>query len=259
MKIKKAFQYQLANGAKLLGWTFVWIIVAIIVVPFITTALMGRLGSLSVNDFFSPGLLEFSLIVFLIFFSAATYDGFQYMIQNGVGRKTYFYSKLLVVGIFAFLGSLVSVLYNMLVLPFDPGNNDGSFALAGLYDRFFSSSFLNHVMPFIILVLLTICIAATFMFLGSVLSLFERRIQVALVIGIPIVLIIAFMIVVSASQQISLKLTWIVQMLMWIAGGNGNAQTGALNPFQPLISGILYSMILFAGTYLFTLKLRTPR
>ena len=259
MKLKKAFQYQLASGSKLLGWTVLWIAAAIIVVPIITTALVGRINSLSVNDFLPVGLLEFSLNVFLIFYSAVTYDGFQNMIQNGIGRKTYFYSKTLVIGLLALVGSLVSVVYNLLVSPFSPVEREGTFSLETMYYHFFSNGFMNHFMPFVLLVLLTICIAATFMFIGSILGLFERRTQIALIIGVPIVSLIAFMILASANEEVSLKLTWIVQALMWIAGETGNAAPGELNPFQPLISGIVYSIIMFAGAYFFNLKLKTPR
>lgn len=261
MKLKKAFQYQLASGAKLLGWTLVWVAVAIVIIPFITAALTGRLGSLNGEDFLPSGILEIALMACLVFYSASTYDSFQLMIQNGIGRNTYFYSKTLVIGTLALVGNLVSVLYNLLVMPFNTsyGQGTATAVLEGFYYNFFSNNILNDVMSFILLVLLTICISATFTFMGSILSLFERRTQIALIIGVPIILIIALIVVGNAGEETSLKSTWIAKVLLWIAGESGNSGTEGLNPFHPLFSGILYSVILFGGTYFFNLKLKTPR
>lgn len=260
MKFKEAFQYQFKNGLRLLGWTYLWTVVAVTVVPFLVTLLMGRLNSMQASDFFAPGIFEFALVVFLIFHSASTYDGFQFMIQNGIGRKSYFYSKVFTIGILALGGSILSVVYNILVAPLNKSNlSDGVFGMDVLYKNFFSNSVLNFLLPFILLVLLTICVAASWMFAGSVLSLFERRTQIAIIIGLPIIAIIALMVIASANEQLSLKLTWIADVIEWIVGYKDGIADGALNPFHPLISGIIYSGLVFGGTYFFNLKLKTPR
>ena len=261
MKLKSVFSYQLKNGLRILGWTGVWTVAAIIVVPLLITVLLGRLNTLSIGDFLPTGFLTFVLIVFLIFYSAPTYRGFQFMIQNGVGRKTYFYARFFTIFILAILGNLISGLYNFLVdvISHNYIFRDPLLAISSLYNNYFSNNFFNVVVPWLIGFLFLLCIAATCMFFGSILSLFERRIQTVLIIGVPIVLIFAFIVV---RGQTTLQLTWIGRVLSWIIGLGGNfyhISVGHLNPYAPLFSGILYSAILFFGTYLFNLKLKTPR
>ena len=261
MKLKSAFSYQFKNGLRLLGWTGVWAVAAIIVVPFLTKVLLGRLNTLSPGDFLPNGFLGFVLMVFLIFYSAPTYRGFQFMIQNGVGRKTYFYARFFTIFTLVFLGDLVSSLYNFLEgkISYNYPTLNLHLHIVNFYNHYFSNGFFNIVVPWLIVFLLFVCVAATCMFFGSILSLFERRFQIALIIGVPIVLIFAFIVV---RGQADLQLTWIGRVLLWIIGGHSNfyhISVGHLNPYAPLFSGIVYSAILFFGTYLFNLKLKTPR
>ncbi len=263
MKLKKAFQYEFLEGIRVMGWTALWAVVALIFVPIIVTALTGRMNTLSPEDFLPNGFLGFALMIFLLIFSAATYDSFQFLIQNGVGRKTYFYSKTLTIISISIIGNIARLLYNWGALPFNKTRNGFEISsFDALYQHYFSGAFFNNMMLFILLVVFTICIAATLMFSGSILSLFDRRVQIILIIGIPIMLILALLIILRVDTGWGWQLTWIGKAIYWIVGVPAEytpADIGHWNLWHPLISGVIYSLVLFGGTYFFNLKLKTPR
>lgn len=260
VKFKQAFQYQLKRGLSLLGWTYLCVLIAVTIVPLLITTLMGRISTIQVSDFLPSGILEFAILLFLIFYSVLPYDGFQFMIQNGVGRKTYFYARTLTTCVLALFGCIVSVIYNFAISPFNSEalSND-LFGMREMYAHFFSNALVGNMVSFIVWVLFTICMAASWTLAGSILSLFDRRIQIALVIGVPIVFFIAATVVSGLNVDGPVRMTWIGNIVYWIAGENKATDLVTYNPFQPLFAGVVYALVVFGGSYFFNLKLKTPR
>ena len=260
MKFKQAFQYQLKRGLSLLGWTYLWVLVAVTVVPLLITTLAGRINTIQVSDFLPNGILELAILLFLIFYTLLPYDGFQFMIQNGVGRKTYFYARTLTTCVLALFGCLVSVIYNFAILPFDrEALSNDLFGMREMYAHFFSNALVCNLVSFIVWVLFTICVAASANLAGSILALFDRRIQIVLVIGVPIVFFIASTVVSGLNVEGPVRMTWIGNIVYWIAGEEKGSPLGTYNPFQPLFAGLVYSLLIFGGSYFLNLKLKTPR
>ena len=260
MKFKQAFQYQLKRGLSLLGWTYLWVLVAVTVVPLLITTLAGRINTIQVSDFLPNGILELAILLFLIFYTLLPYDGFQFMIQNGVGRKTYFYARTLTTCVLALFGCLVSVIYNFAILPFDrEALSNDLFGMREMYAHFFSNALVGNLVSFIVWVLFTICVAASANLAGSILALFDRRIQIVLVIGVPIVFFIASTVVSGLNVEGPVRMTWIGNIVYWIAGEEKGSPLGTYNPFQPLFAGLVYSLLIFGGSYFLNLKLKTPR
>ncbi|GBG93670.1 ABC transporter permease protein [Ligilactobacillus salitolerans] len=257
MKLEKVFKYQLRQGLKSLGWTMVWAVALVIVLPFIFVILSGG-RQFTVEDFLPFQLLDIVLFVFLMIYSAQTYDGFQLMIQNGIGRKTFFYSRLLTIVTLALGGHILSIIYKLLTRPINVNAEGRILDVFGeLYDHFFSNGLLNQLLPFVLLILFTLCFAASFMFAGSFLSLFEKKIQMLIIIGIPVCLILT-VIFFGNNQAFISSFSWGGKVIRWIVGENGSS-VGHFNPWNPLLSGLIYSGILFGGSYYFNLKLKTPK
>lgn len=260
MRSKAAFSYQFKNFLRLFGWTYLWTILVAVILPFLIALVLGQMHAFSLADYMPRSLPSIVLGVFVFAFGGFTYDGFKLFIQNGIGRKTYFYSKLYALSCILLVGELINIIYGMLYNSFVTSKPTELFTFTALYGKYFSSGVANTVAVMVITLLFIFCIMVTGMLLGTILGLFSRRAQVMMIVGIPIVLFILMVMLVILNNQSSLKLTWLPKFLMFMIGYDGSqTKVGSLTAFSPMISGSVYSLIVLLITYRLTLRLRVPR
>ncbi|ANZ61696.1 hypothetical protein [Secundilactobacillus paracollinoides] len=258
MRFKAGFSYQFKTYLKALGWFYVWAIAGIVILPTLITVVLGQAQHYTLSDALPGGLTSIVLGIFLVVYGAITYDGFKLFIQNGIGRKTYFWSKTAVLGVIVLVGEVINVLYGWLYENVITSRHSGTMVFFDLYGKCFHNQVADRLAVVVITILFIGCFLATSMAVGSILGLFSRRVQIILIVGIPILLFIILTVLISVNTTSSLKLTWIYDALTFMVGYHKQAQ-GYLNPFAPMISGTLYILIMLGISYGFTLKLRVPR
>ncbi len=258
MRFKVAFSYLLRTYLKTLGFFYACAVAGIVILPALITVILGQAQHYTLADALPGGLTAIVLGFYLIVYGAITYDGFKLFIQNGIGRKTYFWSKTAALGIIILFGELINILYGWIYENVITTRHGGSMVFFELYGKYFNNKAIDWLSVVVITVLFIGCFLATSMAVGSLLGLFSRRIQVTLVVGIPILLFIILTVLISVNTTSSLKLTWIYDVLTFMAGYHKQA-VGQLNPFAPMISGAVYILIMLGISYGFTLKLRVPR
>ncbi|KRK99431.1 hypothetical protein FD04_GL002248 [Secundilactobacillus odoratitofui DSM 19909 = JCM 15043] len=260
MRTKAAFKYQFQNLLKLLGWSYLWAVVGIVVLPFIFSLILGQADDYSLSSYIPNGLTAIVLTIFVFVTGGMTYDGFKLFIQNGIGRKTYFRSKVYALALIIVLGEAINLVYGALYQRLIGKSGTRLFGLSVLYGDYFKNSAANLLAVLLITLLFIACVAVTGMVIGTILGLFSRRVQVLLIVGIPILMFILLIVLVVLNDQSSLKLTWLWQFLVFIIGVvNDNIHSGHLVVYAPMISGSVYIAVMLSIAYYLTLKLRVPR
>ncbi|MTV83022.1 hypothetical protein [Secundilactobacillus folii] len=260
MKTKAAFSYQFKNYLRLFGWTYLWAIVLVVFLPLLIALILGQIHGFSVADYLPRVLPAIVVGSFVFAFGGITYDGFKLFIQNGIGRKTYFYSKLLALSSILLIGELINVVYGVLYTHFISNRRAAIFAFSSLYGKYFNSKVENTISVIVITLLFIVCIMVTGMLLGTILGLFSRRAQMMLIVGAPILLIILLAVLMSVNTQNRLISTWLPQFLLYIIGmSDMSTPQGHFIAFAPMISGSVYIIIVLVTTYYLTLRLRVPR
>lgn len=259
MKIKAAFSYQLKNYIKSFGWVYLWSIAAVVILPFLISLILGRINVYDFSDYLPQMLPALILGFYLFVFGGISYDGFKLFIQNGIGRKTYFYSKLAALTTILIVGEGINLVYGAVYHQFINAKQNPVMTFSVLYGHYFNSATANTVAVLIITVLFIACIMATGMVIGSCLGLFNRRVQRVIIVGLPIILFVLLAVLVMLNDQTSLKLTWLGDLLLYIVGMNQQVATGHFNVFAPIISGSIYTIVMLLISYQLTLRFRVPR
>ncbi|WP_203649779.1 hypothetical protein [Secundilactobacillus yichangensis] len=259
MRIKAAFSYQLKNYFKSFGWVYLWSVAVVVILPFLISLLLGRINIYDISNYL-PQLLPAMILSFYLFvFGGISYDGFKLFIQNGIGRKTYFFSKLYALTIILVVGEVINVLYGIFYHRFINAKKNPVMTFSVLYGHYFNSAAANAVSVFIITILFIACIMVTGMVIGSCLGLFSRRMQRAIIVGAPIVLFVLLAVLVMLNDQTSLKMTWIGDFLLFIVGMGNQSNTGHFVAFAPMLSGAIYFIVMLLISYRLTLHFRVPR
>lgn len=260
MRTKAAYFYQLKSYLKLFGWSLLWTVAALVVVPLLLSVLLGQFDDYSLSTYVPGSLIALVLIVFLFVYGGITYDGFKLFIQNGIGRKTFFWSKTYALATITVIMEVINLAYAYMYHRFVTHKSDSIFAMSGLYGHYFKSALANHVALLLVTLLFFVCVTVTGMVLGSLLGLYSRRVQVFMIVGIPIGFIILIIVLVMLNSQSSLKLTWLFNFLVYLIGYSGKTTTeGHFNVFAPLISGSVYTCMMLLISFRLTLKLKVPR
>jgi len=260
LKIKAAFSYQLKNYFKSFGWVYLWSIAVVVILPFAISLVLGRINIYDINDYLPQFLPALILGFYLFVFGGISYDGFKLFIQNGLGRKTYFFSKLYALTVILVVGEVINLLYGVFYRQFINTKKNPVMTFSVLYGHYFDSAAANTVSVLIITMLFIACIMVTGMVIGSCLGLFNRRVQRISIIGMPVLLFVLLVVLVMLNDQTSLKLTWLGDFLLFIVGmGNQSADTGHFVAFAPMISGAVYIIVMLLISYRLTLRFRVPR
>lgn len=257
MRIKAAFSYQLKNYFKSFGWVYLWSIAVVVILPFAISLILGRINIYDISDYLPQFLPALILSFYLFVYGGISYDGFKLFIQNGLGRKTYFFSKLYALTVILVVGEGINLLYGVFYHHFINKNPLMTFSV--LYGHYFNSPIANAISVLIITMLFIACIMVTGMVIGSCLGLFNRRVQRISIIGMPVVLFVLLAVLIMLNDQTSLKLTWIGDFLLFIVGMNQSTDTSHFVAFAPMISGSIYIIVMLLISYRLTLRFRVPR
>ncbi|WP_282801894.1 hypothetical protein [Secundilactobacillus kimchicus] len=258
MRFKAAFHYQLKSDVQALLWFYVWGIAGIVVIPLLMWLLFDRSSAYNLNATLPNALTAIVLTIFLIAYGGNTFDGFKVLIQNGIGRKTYFWSKAAVMATIIIAGEVVNALYGLFYVAVVDSHGT-VLAFQGFYGKATASPIVSGLITFLITVLFMFCLTMTAMFAGSVLALFSRRTQLILLVGIPILLFIMMFAAAAIDLPRIWQFTWLSTLAEWVYGYHPNVQAGTFNAGAPLISGLIYLGVMTGATYAVNLKLKYPR
>lgn len=266
MRFKAAYLYQLKTLSKALMAFYVWTIVGLAGIGLLRWLLLDRQTSITLKTVFFNDLLSATvLLVFLVAYGGNTFDGFKLLIQNGIGRRTYFWSKLATMLTLILLGETVNVLYGLFYKRLvAPESTSHVLYLDFLYGRVFEPQIWSFLMTFLITALGFTCLTATAMLVGSLLARFTRRTQLVLLVGGAILLFVLLVAVVKIFLSFALTghtpSPWFSIVVGLLIGAQGQVISyGQYSVVSPLILGATYSLIVFATAYWTMLKLRVPR
>lgn len=259
MRGKVAFTYQLKNYFKQLGWTYLWAFCLIAVLPFALSVLFGQAHVYSFTDYLPSELTSMVLGLFVFVSGAITYDGFKLFIQNGIGRRTYFKTKVTALGVIILAGEAINLIYGAVFQTWLTPNGPYLMGFSKLYGHYFGNSVADNLSVLLITLLFIACVAVTGMVVGGILGQFSRRGQIIMIVAVPILMIILFFVLILLNQQSSLKLTWLGNLLLLMVGAQPNMKLGHMIAYAPMISGSIYTVMMLAITYRLTLRLRIPR
>ncbi|PRO84992.1 ABC transporter permease [Lactiplantibacillus pentosus] len=263
-KVQRTTRYLLLDQLKLAGWSILTLIGLFIVLPLLVALLTGNIGHYQfLRDIanLNPGALFF-LLIFI--FGALTYDNFKLFIQNGISRRTYFSARLLSLILFSALCVIVGGIYYFAIhAPYMHWSTQQALLKTGtsLYAYAFGSNVtLNVALNLIFNWIFYIGTGLTGMACGTLLALFGKWAKTILIIGAPILGVIAIWLltVVIVRNQSSFSYTGLEAFLKFLVGypSHGPADAGYFNPIMPLITMLVGCGVIGTLAYLFNRKLR---
>lgn len=268
MSFKPTFAYLFRKSLKTFGLALLWVIFVLIGLPALIALIAGTLGSFSLEDELSAQFISIPLGCILFIYFAMNQESFNFLIQNGVGRRTYWLAKSAVAGIMVILSEVISFIY--LYGVYTPlkvhqqffngvrvdvnGNDVASSLLAMLYGKFTGNAALDLILTSLVVIVGFAMLTALGMMIGSIMSLFSKRNQWLILAAIGIIVI--FLIIMLGSGNLpAMHLAGFMKFVKFALGGAGVKSMYHFNPFIAMLSGIIFTAVLLYISKFFTLKL----
>lgn len=167
--------YLFRNTLRQMGYVFAWTLFGMLLIP-----LMIEILTTNQSIDFAGELRNFSLgpvlLIILAIVSMRNYDNFQFMIQNGVSRKMFWQSKMIVLVIAALTTQLLGYLYRCLISNFLGADDWQKASLYMMsYGKFAGAAIINQILAIIFSLLFAIALVLGADLIGSIFSLFPKK------------------------------------------------------------------------------------
>lgn len=244
-KVNRLVMYNFRESVTGLMWTFIWFIGITILLP--------NLFSLTVNGLsdvkFNLASLDFTIVsVFFLFIDAASfkYDYFKWTIQNGISRHTAWWGK---VGATLLL-AVVIVLIDIAETFVRGAQLTNLFGLSG---HSFGANLANVIQLYIAFLV----VAATGLVVGYVMALLSKRGKAIVIIGVPVVMIVALTYLARALIRARVDWNGVIDFIKVVLGYSD--QNGTVNPINGSLLMVVWILACFGISYLVSQKLRLRR
>lgn len=270
MNLRPTYQYLFKESMKALGLVYLWLIVVFLFLPAMIAMLTGTFNDFSLKDQLSAQFLSIPFGFFLFFYFALNATHFKFLIQNGIGRKTFWVGKTLVAGVTIITGEMINLIYFYAIYAPIAGSQEALFtgintdinghqvvnSLASIfYGRFTGNFTIDFLLTLLVTVIGAAALVATGMAVGAIMSLFSKRTKLIVIIGVPIVLLVLATFV-SNLDLPTIKATWVFDFIKFSLGAGDHAKLAHFNPVMPMIFGIIYTAIMLWISRFFNLKLQ---
>lgn len=253
-------RYLFKEQLQYLGWSYLTIIVLATVVPFLMAVLNGTLSTFSWRSHLS-GLGLGAIFGFFIFIvGLQNYDNFKLFIQNGISRRTYWLARVTNLLIMSAVGVLLAIINDFAISA--PLLRLDVFGLLAhgpyeMYAKFFGDNvFLTVTIYMLFLWLLFITLGLLAMAISSIMVLFSKTVQRLIYIVVPVLAIFLLAYVASAAirTQGSAGTLALQRFAKWLLGYHQTL--GLFNPFMPMMTLVVASLMLALIAYGFNRKLK---
>lgn len=269
MNLAPTYKYLFRISIRSLMLVYLWLIGITLILPALFSLISGTIGDFSLANQLSSQ--QFSIVAgfFLFLYFSLNDNHFNFLIQNGIGRKTYWLGKLLVAGVTILIIEAINLVYlyaiylpiagtgnssDTLQISYE-GNPVASSMLSLLYGHYTGNELLDYVLTTIVVLFGSASITALGMAVGSIMSLFSRRMKLIIIIGTPIFLIVLAIYISNLNIHL-FSTTWIYDFAKVIVGAGAHPVEEHFNPFAPMVSGTIFiAIMLFVSRY-FNLKLK---
>jgi len=263
IKQRSVTRYLFREQLQLLLQTFGFLLASFIVLPLLFAILTGNLSNFSLHDSVTELGLGVAFGFFIFITMTLTYDNFKLFIQNGISRKTYWQAKIVSMMILSFFMEIVSTLYNFLVTAPARGISGARFLDSmpySLYSHFFGAQlFVNVLGSMFFTWIFFIMLGLTGMAVGSIFGLLTKAIRNIVIVAIPV---LGFFGIVFISNSAAGKTTYnfdgLFNFIKFLAGDNGR-HTGYFNPAMPILTMLIFAIIMGAIAYFFNQKLKLKK
>ncbi|KRM88483.1 hypothetical protein [Liquorilactobacillus vini] len=245
---KGVITYLFRNTLRQMGYVFAWALFGILLIPLLIEALTTNQ---SIN--FAGELRNFSLgpvlLIILAIISMRNYDDFQFMIQNGVSRKIFWQSKMVVLSIAALITQLFGYLYRCLISNFlgSDGWQQASLYMTA-YGKFAGSAIINQILAIIFSLLFAIALVLGMDLIGSIFSLFPKKQKYLIGVALLTIGVVGLTVLSNWSAQHQNQALAIVSLFSGYS--RQRAIHAALNPTMPFIELIGVIIVSLLGTRL---------
>lgn len=221
MKVIPTSKYLFKRQLNILGIVFLYVIGFLVVLPFVFSLLTGNIGDFSLKDILTGSPVGTVLNFYIIAIAALSYENYKFLIQNGISRSTFYKSQLQVLLLLSLICTLISQAYTYIVYGFLNAKSAELSVMQDTYGHTISNPFVKYVIFFVFSYLIIVSFAMSSMAVGGFLSLFSRRIQVILIIGLPIAGIVLLISLVNFINQYGFTNS-IGKFIVWIFGFDYN-------------------------------------
>ncbi|WP_281165708.1 hypothetical protein [Liquorilactobacillus sicerae] len=240
--------YLFRNTLRQMGYAFAWALFGVLLIPLLIETLSNNQ---SIN--FAGELRNFSLgpvlLIILAIISMRNYDDFQFMIQNGVSRKMFWQSKMVVLVIAALITQFFGYLYRCLISNF-LGADDWQQASLYMtaYGKFADAATVNQVLAIIFSLLFTIALVLGMDLIGSIFSLFPKKQKYLIGVALLTLSIVGLTILSNWSAQHQKQALAVLSLFSGYS--RQRAVQATLNPTMPFIELVGVIIVSLLGTRL---------
>lgn len=249
---------------KLLGWGYLGTFIGLWLIPFfIRWMTSGFRAALPLKPYLATNAIEPIMVFYVFGVATLVYSGFEWFIQNGISRRSYWTGKLLSLLTVSLIVSLINLLYRLLIAqPLGMQNyvtsgklTFGHFVQHGNIDIFWFwlRAFSTYTLA-----------VALGMLIGGILGLMTRRWKLITfilvpIIGIGLLTFFGFWLSTqnSASGGGSFYGSWLFSLFRLMTGFDGHVHYQ--NPLNLVVTNFILSAICLGIGYLFNRLLRLRR
>ncbi|MFC6182334.1 ABC transporter permease [Lactiplantibacillus daowaiensis] len=260
-KLRAVTRYLIKEQFQLLGWTYLCLFAAFVILPFLMALFTGNLKGFSFISTVSDLGLGVVFGFFIFMTMSLTYEHFKLLIQNGISRKTFWQARILTLLVMSVAGEFIAALYNYGVTAPVHHHSASQFLDAStysLYAHYFGSNLaINLGASFIFSCLFFIGLGTTGMALGSIFSLLTKFVRRIVIITIPILGFFFLVFVTStAAGNSHYNFEGLANFVKFLLGYQANGAAGNFNPWPPMLTMVIGSIIMAGIAYAFNRKLR---
>ncbi|AVK63599.1 ABC transporter permease [Lactobacillus sp. CBA3606] len=260
-KTRAVTRHLLKEYTQTLGWSYAIVLIVLVVLPVLFSLLTGEISKYDFASNFANlnvGMI-FGFVVFILY--ALTYDNFKLLIQNGISRKTYWQARLSSLTIFSLFGTLIAFIYNygiaapLLNTTLQSKLNSTYYQP---YSHFFGTQLLWNLLGNTLFTWIFFIALGTFgMAIGSIFALLTKFVRRLCFVVIPIlgVFLLGFISSVTVTHlNDRYAFDGFANFVKFLVGYH--AKNGYFNPWMPMATMIIGSVITAAIAYCFNQQLK---
>jgi len=238
MKVKQVSKYLFEHQISLVGQMYLWTIVVMLILPALLALITGTIQDFSFTDQLAGTPIGFLVTSFVFVISSLTYTNFKLLIQNGISRITFFRGEVISLMLVTLITNIINLLFGVLTLPFSDSKSFNVFT--SMYQSEFSNHFLAGATNFVFSWLWILAFALTGLAIGSLMSLFSKRIQRVIFIAVPVFLFVILVFAVNMFKVSDQTATWVANFMKYILGYT-DSQGTHLVPWRMMVAMVLWS------------------
>ncbi|GAY72092.1 ABC transporter permease [Lentilactobacillus kosonis] len=241
MKVKQVGKFLFDRQISLVWQMYLWTAIVVLALPAFLALVTGTIQDFSFSDQLTGTPIGLLVSGFVFVISMLTYTNFKLLIQNGISRMTFFKGQVISLALVTLIANTINMLFGWLTLPISDSDNFNIFS--AMYQHTFSNQIVSGAINFVFSWLLLLAISLTGLAIGSLMSLFSKRVQRLIFIAVPVVLFVILIFSINTFKPSEQTASWVEDFVKYILGYTDSEGT-VLVPWRLMVSMIIWSGIM---------------